>query len=74
MMKPILLFLALFCSVNAFTIFPAYKTTTQLGYTVFGGIDEDETVEEDPHSVAYQRQAPQAMQNGAVADLSQYRD
>lgn len=70
-------------SAQAFTVVPHARTTTTsaLHYTVFGGIDEEETPDQDPHSVGYgseqqrqQKQQPQQSQNGGVADLSSYRD
>lgn len=71
---------SLVASVNAFAPRPVpVKTTTALSYTIIGPPDED--VEQDPHSVGYnsqsmqrQQQHQQQAQNGAVMDLSFYRD
>ena len=76
-MKTALILLSFLWSAAAFTLVPPHKTSSsELRYTVFGGIDEEE-VEQDPYAVGYQQQQqrqPQRSQMGAVADLSQYRD
>lgn len=65
-------------SVTAFQVIPqkaAATSSSALRYTVFGAPDDE--VEEDPQGVNYTQQrsaAPQQAQNGAVKDLSSYRD
>ena len=64
-------------SVIAFQVLPprAAVSSSALGYTVFGAPEEE--VEQDPHAVGYTQHSssvPQNAQNGAVQDLSSYRD
>jgi len=65
-------------NVKAFSVIPRLSPikmtiqTTALRYTIIGPPDEDPgSVPQDPNSVDYM---PTISENGAVADLSQYRD
>lgn len=79
MLKFIVLLSALLASANAFQVFVVpsqqqrIKSTTALQYTVIGPPGED--MEQDPNSVGYQQHRQvTASSQGAVQDLSQYRD
>jgi hypothetical protein len=71
-MKLFSILLSVVASCNAFTILSgqAKLTRTALGYTVFGGIDEEPEPADQQESAEYN--GPTA--NGEVASLASYRD
>mmetsp|Transcript_7503 Transcript_7503/g.9779 ORF Transcript_7503/g.9779 Transcript_7503/m.9779 type:complete len:114 (+) Transcript_7503:137-478(+) len=76
-MVKILTLLFVVRSVTAFQVVPPKTaiSTSALGYTIIGAPEEE--MEQDPQSVGYTQQkssVPQNSHNGAVQDLSTYRD